>query len=258
MKKTFALFLFLFVLTTGQFAQAQQGGSAGDQAKLESRYIVNDPTAGVLKRGQYTVEGFLFPQDGTLVGLGVGLSDKLSFGISYGGTGIIGNSKPQWNSLPGVNVRYRIIEESLGFPAVTFGFDSQGRGVYYDSLKRYDRKSPGFFAVGSKNFDFLGYLTLHGGLNYSLENTDDKDLNFYLGAEKTLGSEITIAAEYDAGLNDNSPKAFGKRNGYLDAAAKWSIGGGLTLEFQLTNLLDNAKNTSSISRSLRLEYVNAF
>ena len=85
--------------------------------------------------------------DGILIEkIEVGVFNNLSFGISYGGENLIGAGKPDWYPAPGVNIRFRILNENIALPAVTLGFDSQGKGQYFDSTSRYATKSPGFFS----------------------------------------------------------------------------------------------------------------
>ncbi|NTW49336.1 MAG: YjbH domain-containing protein [Chlorobiales bacterium] len=257
MKKTSVLLAVLCNIVFS-FSTLQAQGTAGTEATEESRYLFNMPTAGVLSRGSYAVEGWVFPGGGALLSLSVGIADKLTFGASYGAANLIGTGSPEWNDLPGVMVRYRIIEEESAFPAIAIGFDSQGRDGYIQGNDRYVRKSPGFFAVASKNFELLGFITWHGGINYSLENKDDKDINFYFGVEKTIGSEITMYAQYDAAVNDNAPSALGGGHGFLDLGLRWSIGKGITVEMNLTNVSDNLKEIDSAGRSVRLEYIRHF
>ncbi|MBC8044392.1 MAG: hypothetical protein IAF08_13220 [Rhizobacter sp.] len=254
MKKIAALFLGLLFITNVIYAQ----GSAGSAATQEARYIFNLPSAGTLERGSYAIEGLIFSGGGVLAAMSVGISNDLTFGISYGAGNVVGSGDPVWNKLPGVMVRYRIIPEDLFFPAITLGFDSQGRGNYIDSLGRYERKSAGFFAAASKNLEFLGFLTLHGGVNYSLETRDDRDANFYVGLEKTIGPQVTIYSQYDFAFNDNSPSALGTGRGFWDAGLRWSVGSGITLELNLSNLSNNFKDIGAATRSVRLEYINTF
>jgi hypothetical protein len=232
--------------------------TAGSGATQESRYLYNMPTAGMLKRGTYAAEGWVFAGGGAMATASVGLGERISFGISYGAGNLIGTGNPNWNPLPAVMLRYRLIDEEITMPAIVLGFESQGRGNYISDAKRYERKSPGFFAVASKNFSLLGFLTLHGGLNYSLENTDDKDLNFFLGAEKTIGKDISVYLQYDAGMNDNSAASLGNGKGFVDAGLRVSLGAGLILEANLINLNNNFKTIPAVSRSFRLEYIAAF
>ncbi|MCZ7613551.1 MAG: hypothetical protein M5T52_08440 [Ignavibacteriaceae bacterium] len=76
----------------------------------------------------------------------------------------------------------------------------------------------------SKNFDFLGYMSFHGVVNYSLEGNDgDNFIDLRAGLEKTLGSSFSLLVEYDFAFNDNNTD-FGSGKGYLNAGLRWSIG----------------------------------
>ncbi len=195
-------------------------------------------------------------QGGVLAGVSVGLLDRLSIGLSYGGSGLIGDQEPVMNKLPGANIKVRLFEESTYFPAVALGFDSQGRDGVIKDLDRYQIKSPGFYLAVSRNYSWLGDLSLHGGANYSLERSDgDRDVNFFAGVEKTIGTGISAVLEYNLASNDSDARAIGKGRGYLNGGLRWSAGGGLTLGLNLKDILGNARNVSSVNRTVRLEYV---
>jgi hypothetical protein len=232
---------------------------AGDAATVEPTMIVDKPTAGILKRGSYSVRTNFFERGGVLVGISVGVFDNFSFGISYGGTSIIGYDKIQMNPLPGVNAKFRLVDEGVTMPALALGFDSQGKGPYVDSTSRYTIKSPGFYLAGSKNYSFMGNLSVHGGVNLSLERGDgDKDPNFYVGAEKSIGKDISIYAEYDFANNDNNSSSLGKGKGYLNFAFRWSWGKGLVVGFDLKNVFKNQDRVTIGDRTLQLDFVGSF
>ena len=246
-------FLVIFFIST--FAIAQ--GSGGTNAKYEERSLIDLPTAGVMTKGYSGVSLDVMPDGVVISKIEVGIYDGFSFGISYGGSNIIGTGSVVWDKLPGINVRARIMDETVLLPAVTIGFDSQGKGDYYSDLQRYQIKSSGFFAAGSKNFEFLGYFSVHGVINYTLEREDgDKDLNLGFGFEKTVGSKVSIVGEYDFAINDNTGRALGKGNGYLNLGARWSVGDGLTLGLNLRDLLENKRFVSNhADRGIFVEYV---
>lgn len=230
--------------------------TAGDAANIEPRYVIDTPTAGLLKHGAFAMDVDFFQNGGMTIGLSAGALDRLSFGIAYGGTGIIGHDNVTLQKLPGVNIKFRLIDESAAMPAIALGFDSQGKESYIDSTERFTIKSRGFFAAASKNYTLLGNLSLHGGVNYSLENKDgDKDLDFFVGAEKSLGSDISVLFEYDFGFNDNGPKSLGKGNGYMNTGMRWSWGNGFTLGFDLKNLVKNQDQVTFGNRTIKVEYV---
>ena len=231
--------------------------SAGDAANIEPRYIIDTPTAGLLKRGGFAMDVDFFQQGGMMVALTAGALDRLNFGISYGGTGIIGHDNITMQKLPGVNVKFRLFDETMAMPAIALGFDSQGKETYIDSVQRFTIKSRGFYASASKNYAFMGNLSIHGGTNYSLENKDgNSNLDFFVGAEKSLGPDISLLSEYDFGLNDNIG-VVGKGRGYLNAGLRWSWGNGFTLGCDLKNLVRNQNNVSIGNRTIEVEYVRA-
>ena len=253
MKKNFLLCILLPLLPL--FPQ----GSAGDKAQYQYRYLIDMPTAGILDKGFVGVSSDILPYGVLISRIEVGVFDNISFGISYGGSNVIGAGNPDWYKLPGVNIRFRIIDESIALPSVTLGFDSQGKGIYFDEQNRFAFKSPGFFGAVSKNFAFLGYLSVHGSVNYSLEEDDgDNFVNLMAGAEKTLGPNISLIADYDFTLNDNDTQLFGNGNGYLNVGLRWSLGDGFTIGFDLRDLLDNKRwDPSRADRALRIEYIKS-
>jgi hypothetical protein len=226
---------------------------------LEPLSLVDMPTAGTLMRGSFSTQLKVYPQGGILGKIDVGISDRFMFGISYGGTNVIGVGSIDWNPQIGTNVRYRLFEEDWTLPAILIGFDSQGSGAYVDSTKRYLEKSRGLFAVASKNFTFLGTLGLHGGVNYSFERKDgDKDLNIFVGFDKAINPELALVAEYDFAINDDTHHAFGSGKGYLNAGVKWIFAGRLELNFIVKNLLKNRDYSPQISREIKITYVEIF
>jgi hypothetical protein len=249
--------LLLLLALTSSILLAQ--GTAGTNAKFEYRSLVDLPTAGVLEKGYVGVSMDMMPLGVLVSKIEVGVFDNFSFGISYGGSNIIGTGEIDWYKLPGVNIKFRVIDEAEGFPALTLGFDMQGKGVFNDDVNRFAIKSPGFYAAIAKNFEFLGYLSLHGLVNYSMERDDnDKDLNVGLGIEKTIGGKLSLVAEYDFAINDNNPLSFGDGNGYLNMGLRWSVGDGFSLGIDLRDLLDNKKlNSNAADRGIFVEYIKA-
>ncbi len=246
----------LFILVFAQVLFAQ--GTAGSNAKYEYRTLIDKPTAGILEKGFVGVSLDMLPMGVVISKIEVGVFENFSFGISYGAANLIGTGDPKWYKLPGINVKFKMINERLTVPSITLGFDSQGKGLYFDDLKRYEIKSPGFYVAAAKNFEIFGYLSLHAILNYSLEREDgDKDIDFAVGVEKTLGPQISVIAEYDLASNDNSGAALGEGNGYLNIGVRWSVGSGFTIGMDLRNILDNKKpkEFKAVDRAIFVEYV---
>jgi hypothetical protein len=245
---------YLFVIAIWVIALAAQ---AQDMQQVEMATLIDQPTAGNLHKGEYGLEISLFPQGGALGEMKVGLFERFMIGLSYGGRNIIGSGDVEWNKLPGVLVKYRLFEETV-FPALAVGFNNQGYGAWDDSLDRYNVKAKGFFAAASKNFSlgWLGTLGLHGGINYnSFEARDDHNLNGFVGVDKSINQQISVIGEYNLGLDDDNLKALGKQRGYLNAGARWVFARQLAIEFNFKDILQNSKNISSLSREVRISYV---
>jgi len=234
-------------------------GSAGDEAEYEYRYLIDMPTAGMLHKGFVGVTSDILPNGVLLAAIEAGVFENVSFGISFGGSNFIGSGNVDWYKWPGINIKLRILDEAVLLPAITLGFDTQGKGEYFDSLGRYTIKSPGLFAAVRKNFDFIGYLSLHGSVNYSLEGDDgDNFVNLKVGAEKTLGSNFSLIIEYDFAFNDNNSPGFGEDKGYLNIGLRWTVSDGFTLGFDLRDLRSNKSSTrNSFDRAMRIEYIQS-
>ena len=253
MYKLYQIVFLIFSFTFTVFGQ----GTAGDKAKYEYRYIIDMPTAGIIEKGVVGVTTDFMPYGVLIQWIEAGVFENVSIGISYGGANFIGSGNVDWNNWPGITFRARLLNETVYLPAITVGFDAQGKGQYFKDDERYAIKSPGFFAAVSKNFEFLGYLSLHGETNYSLEGNDDNYIDLRLGVEKTLGSSFSLVTEYDFAFNDNN-SGFGIGRGYLNLGVRWSPGPGFTVGFDLRDLLDNEPSVSNgVGRAFKIEYLKS-
>ena len=232
---------------------------AQDMAISEQRTLINRPTAGSLERGSYDIELRMYPGGGLLGGIAVGLTERITFGTSFGGLNIIGEGEVIWNPRPEANIKYRLMEESYTAPALSIGYSGQGFGKWDEELKRYQIKSAGVYAALSKNYSMVGNLGFHGGVNLSLEKSDgDEDLNFWIGFDKSINEEISFLGEYDFAINDNENNALGSGNGYLNAALRWAFVEELIIELNVNNLLGNRVDSDEASRELKIIYVEFF
>lgn len=248
------IFIAIIVLLSFTSLTAQQ--VAGEKADFEHRFLIDMPAAGVLNKGYVSVMTDLLPYGIMITRIDVGVFDNFSFGISYGGENIIGSGEVTWYKQPGVNAKFKIFNENANLPSITVGFDMQGKGRYFERDNRYEIKSPGFYAAVSKNYEFLGYLSLHGVVNYSLEGDDGQNFtNLMIGVEKTLGPQVSLVVDYNFGFNDNNTNRYGKGNGYLNAGLRWTVGSGFTIGFDLRDLLNNKLwSPATADRAIRFDF----
>ncbi|MBO8130583.1 MAG: YjbH domain-containing protein [Candidatus Marinimicrobia bacterium] len=256
MKKILNLvYLILFLIVTRTLCQY-------NDVYPQPVNLITNPTAGTIPRGSYLIETRLFKSGGITAGIYVGLTTRFMFGISYGGNNIIGDSSVNLYEQPGIELKYRVIEEKQNVPAILIGFTSQGYGKYDRTLDRYETKAKGFYIVASKNYRFLGNTGFHFGINYNnLEIKDnDKDPSFFCGIDKEINPELTLMVEYDAALNDNETNEinFGKGKGYLNAGIRWTFVQKFHLELDFNNILLNRRNVEYFSREIKITFIEFF
>ncbi len=228
--------------------------------------LVDCPTAGTLKRGDFDVIMRSYPNGGILASTDIGLSNRFMIGISYGAEGIVAESRPRWNPRIEFNVKLNLVDEGLVFPAISVGFCSQGYGAHIDRFERYTFKSKGFYVVGSKNYPLLEWqIGIHGGVNYSTEREDDDNANPFIGFDTRFNDDVGLVLEYDFALNDNEgienvedEVGLGRGNGYLNLAIQWIYTDKLVLEILLKNLTDNRSGVSDIWRGFRVTLTEHF
>ncbi len=231
-------------------------GSSGERATYEPRTLIDLPTAGMLPHNTLATDLDFYHSGGLLTGFSIGLFGRIDVGLSYGGVGLIGTESPVWNKVPGFHIKLRLIEESTSLPAIALGFDTQGKEEYLDVPGRYLIKSRGIYAVLSKNYDAMGYLSFHGGANLSLERgDDDTDPDLFVGIEKSLGAAVSAVGEYDFAFNDTNREALGRGRGYLNVGLRAALGKGLTLGLNLKDLLRNQQTISIGNRTISVEFV---
>jgi hypothetical protein len=226
----------------------------------------------MLPRGSFDIDVRTFPDEGVEASICIGLADRFSIGIAYGGERILSELVPEWNPKIDFKIRYRLIEEGYSFPQTTVGFSSFGYGLYRDDQdsslgyyeNRYLVKSPGFYMVFSKKYPYPdSRFSLHGGISYSLENDIDSDPDIFMGMLANLGYNIVLLSEYDFAINDNkSSGIFGRGRGYLNLGLAWYITPELSLELDLRNLVQNRRhfddNDRALDREVRLVYLQFF
>lgn len=256
-KLSLVLISLFLVIFTNSFIYSQ--GSAGDKAKYESRYIIDMPTAGVLPKGSYHIICNFMNNGGILSEIAISPFKDFLVGLSYSGSGIIGSESPVFQGIPGFQLKYRIIDESINFPALALGINTQGKGAFSPKDKRFEVISPGAYLSISKNFlNGIGEFALHGGINYSFEPpADTRSGNFYLGAEQSIGYRAAICAEYNADFYDKNKK-FSNSEGILNMSVKYSVASGLTLELQFRDILESRTKTKHATRFVGFDFVSNF
>lgn len=278
MPKWILLILLLPLIVVPSYAQEGEWQRAQSSLyDVPPRWLVDMPTAGTLPRAYFNIGFRIYSQGGAIVNTDIGLSNRLTLGIAFGGEGVLSNYEPNWNPRIEFNIKLRVIDEQDYFPAFSLGFNSQGTGPYNSHWERYAFKSRGLYGVVSRSFYFYNWTAgWHVGMNYSMENStdDEKDVNFFAGFDATFKYNLALQFEYDAAFNDNrsniphdvlekageqeATRFAGKGRGYLNAGIKWLFTHNLELELLMKDLLVNRRESDTFTRELRITYVERF
>jgi hypothetical protein len=225
----------------------------------QPQYVVDKPTAGMLPDASYMLRGGAGPESSFLVGFAVGFKEVVQLGASFGAQNLFGYGSPSLNDYPGFQARVRLVGEGERMPALALGFDSQGIGIYDEAIERYDRKSPGFYAVASKNYALIvGEMSFHGGLSWSLENVDDDDPTAFAGADWTLFERLSLQVVVDGAFNDDAASSFGEGGVYVDGKIGWYFGDYLNLAVAFRDLTGNFGPAPGVSREFQVTWIRSF
>ena len=78
--------------------------------------LVTMPTAGTLVRGSFSLEMRVQKGGGMSTALQVGITDRFQFGSSFGASNLIWDDSLRWYTRPEVNLKYRLIDETMSMP----------------------------------------------------------------------------------------------------------------------------------------------
>jgi hypothetical protein len=213
---------------------------------------VQQPTAGLVAPRTYYFNLSTFPPDGLRFEVQAGLVPRLMAGVSFGGSYLIGLEDPVWFDRVGVKARFRFLDESMDFPALALGFDSEREPER--AAGDYVRLSRGIYLVASKNFTAPGGdLAFHGGVGVSFDDPDHAD--FWLGADKSLPLGLGIAADWDAATNEADSVRFDSSGGFLNLEVFWESFGQVRISMQFKDILEAG---GASYRSLAVDFLGLF
>lgn len=252
-------FVFVIIISISVDCSLTAQGSVGDKAVFEPGRLIDMPVAGILMSGYYSAYGLVFPGGGVMTQLSFGIFSNFNAGISYSGNNIIGSGKTSLQNYPGFHLKYRLIDEAAYFPATAIGLDIQGREKYFNEYKRFATMSPGLYIVMSKAFRWkYGLFYINAGINYSFEPpVAQRRINFFGGLEHNFLGIGSVCIEYNNNSDDKN-RAILESAGMLNFALKFSLIKGLTIDFQLRDILENYTFTKGFTRNIGLEYITSF
>jgi len=137
-------------------------------------YVIDTPSVNMLDYGFYDV-GLRFSSDGSLLTkCNFGVSRRFNIGLSWELNRFIGEGGLSWESalprpsIPVPQVKFKIYEGNMTYPAVAVGCDLQGCFFYGKDGNGCLQKGPGIYLVAGREF-FIENLMLNIGVSFNGE-----------------------------------------------------------------------------------------
>lgn len=220
--------------------------AAGEKAASPTNYeMVEAPTAYVLSHGGYDLVTRIYENGGIFLRANVGFEEFLMFGFSANATNLIGNGTIEVQT-PRLFVKFKVLDQKDSPVALGLGWDDRGYGTVSGG-KFFPGLQKGFFGVVSHEFQELGYLQVHGGVNaVSFDNFDtSRDLGVFAGMSFAIVPQLAFNLEVDKLLNN-----FWQFN----ASALFNLENPLRVGVDLREI----NRSPDFSRMIRIQYLNYF
>lgn len=223
-------------------AYAEKGKYAAAPSNYE---MIEAPTAYVLLHGGYDIVGRMYEEGGLFIRGNIGFHDRIMFGFSGNATNVVGRGDIEVQE-PRLALKWKILAQGRSPVALAAAWDDRGYGV--SQGRRFNPGlQKGLYAAVSREFDKLGFLQLHGGVNAVRFNDfeAERDLGAFGGCSFALHRSFILTTEADKILTD-----FWQWNaGFLlafDAPIRFGV------DFREIN------RDETFSRILRFQYLNFF
>ncbi|MFO7637949.1 MAG: hypothetical protein R6X14_01385 [bacterium] len=194
-----------------------------------SLYHIDQPVPRSLAHAEYYVSARLWGQGGALMRVGIGLFDRLTLGVAYGGDRLVGYETPLMYNRPEFFGRGAILLEQGFFPDLVVGFESQG----------FDSQGPdgdygvlpkgGFLSIGKTIEPTRTYL--QAAVNYW------DGVSGFAVANQYLPGGFEMVLEYDLATNDNRQGTGGR--GFLNAGIGWTFNDQFRFGLALRDIVGN-------------------
>ena len=213
-------------------------------------YNIDQPVPISLAHAEYYVSARLWGDGGIMMRFGIGLFDRVTLGMSYGGDYIIGNSTPRFFNRdpyrPEFQARLAILQEQGYVPNVMLGFESQG----YDECieTEYQVREKGVYLCAGKTIDAIR-THCQLGLNYWKSTGSGTGFDGFAALNTLLPGNAELIAEYDPAFNDHDEGL--KHRGFLNFGIGWTFAEKIRMVVALRDVLGNLDETR-LNRTLEL------
>ena len=208
-------------------------------------YNIDQPVPISLAHAEYYISGRLWGSGGIMMRFGLGLWDRLTLGMSYGGDSILGAGTAKFfdRYRPDFQARIAILQEQGYTPNLVLGFESQG---YDDCLgQKYRVREKGGYVCAGKTIDVIR-THCQLGVNYW------GGFDGFLALNALIPGNVELMLEYDPAFND--PNEEGRpHTGFLNFGVGWTIAERVRMVLGLRDIL-GYKSETRLNRILEISY----
>jgi len=209
-------------------------------------YNIDQPVPISLAHAEYYADARLWGDGGIMMRFGIGLFDRVTLGMSYGGDSIIGSHRPAFfdRYRPEFQARLAILQEQGYVPNAVLGFESQG----YDRCESQEyqvREKGGYLCVGKTVDAIRTHCQL--GLSYW------KGLDAFAALNMLLPGSVELIGEYDPAFNDTTDR----NRGFLNFGIGWTFAEKVRMVVALRDILGN-RDATKLNRILDISLNERF
>jgi len=203
-------------------------------------YNIDQPVPISLAHAEYYVSGRLWGSGGIMMRFGLGLFDRVTLGMSYGGNYVLGAEAPKFfdRYRPDFQARLAILQEQGYAPNLVLGFESQGYGDCID--QEYQVREKGGYLCAGKTVDAVR-THCQLGLNYWKSTGNGTGFDGFVALNALLPGNVELMLEYDPALNDHDQAL--KHRGFLNFGVGWTVADKVRMVLSLRDVLGNLEET---------------
>lgn len=217
--------------------------SAQESDLLNSETLILDvPTANVLDKYQASLLTRAYANGTIMESLDFGVISQVNIGVSLAVYELVGSSDDIKVLDPDFQVKWKLFDGSLYFPAIAIGYDGRRYGYNRQTKKYLDDRKGGYITLTRELFT----PGLHLSLGANLSDFDRHDIFAFTGMSWQIKDHFAFLAEWD---NINNI-----RDSRFNLGANIFISPALTL----TGAVRRIGRGSDNERVLQLRYVTNF
>jgi hypothetical protein len=232
--KIFLFFYFLFFCGTIVFS-----------AQLLE--VIDTPVTNLHSAKNYSFDTLVYKDGGMINSFVFGLVNRFNIGFSIDFYRLISDEDMKTRP-PRLKLKVNAYQGNRHWPALTFGYDGQGLGLYDEKEREYSQREKGLYMVIGREL-FLRNLFFDAGIN--MYDFSDKKVYSFLNANYSIFRDrFVMLLEYD-----NIRVA---KDARLNTGFRYYLNDELSMGLALRKINQDKDREGSLERTLQITYTSNF